>query len=152
MEKDIGHGETLLITEKKYTDTRASLDAKYKTIKDAPLSTAPFLSRADIAYKSGLSLLNARNLPGAEKALEDLQTVFNDCTQFVVLSPEAERLYKDIKGVAKVDMKEADELYLEAKKHIENADVKSLESLVGKLKNLDALLKEEYTLTVTGAK
>ncbi len=65
-------------------------------------------------------------------------------------SQEIEQVYSSIGDIARESaaLQQADSLYKEGKMHIGSSDILQLKQAVDKIKNLDAVLRQEYTIRV----
>ncbi len=129
--------------------TGQELEATWASVQNQKL-LAIFAERADTIYKTGTSQVRARQLPPAKNSLQQLLALQQDIQQFDSLAKEVEQVYATIKGTAKEDAAQlqATALYGEASIYQKNTQVPKLRETVQKLRQLEALLSEQYEVMI----
>jgi len=143
---DLNDANNLIGAQEELTSTRQSLDSLFAEVKNMKPGNV-FETRAEVAYKNGISCLETRQLTEAQRNKENLAGIKRDITDFSHLNRKLDETYRHIGAIAKEDeaKKEADQIYSEARKFIENPDVPRLQETEKRLENLDAILGQEYT-------
>jgi len=147
--KEAESGKSIIDTQRSLVSTRQSLDSLITEVKNMkPLEV--FEQRAEVAYKNGVICIEKRQVSEVENYKTQLVNIKSDIINFVRFQGEADKVYADIKTIAKEEQAKGlgDSLYSEARQFIQAADVQRLSQSVGKLEELDGVLNQEYTIKV----
>lgn len=146
---DVKKGKGVIDFNENVVSTRQGLESLIQEIKnDNP--PKPLGERADATYSSGMVSLNNRQLSQGQNYLSELKGIKADVKEFVILPSQAEKLYSSIKTIAKEEeaLKQNDSLFNDAQSYIKIVDVPHLRQSVGKLKELDEILEQEYAVRI----
>jgi len=147
----INEGVRIIETQKQFVSTKQSLDSLIGEIRNSkPLPV--LLQKAETAYSNGATCVDNRQLSGAQTYQKQLTTLQQDIVSFSSLTGDIERLYSNIKAVAKEDEAKVkgEKVYQEAKQFAQAVDVAKLRQSVAQLEELDVVLNEEYNLIIVG--
>lgn len=150
---DVQNAERFIEYQTTLNETGRSLDMILVEIEK--ISTRKvFRDRAQAQYTAGKAALNRREVFAATDWLKRLTGVLSETSEYVELEPKLEQIYKSIDAITKEDAarKQASDLYDEAKKHLNSADVSQLRIAVDKLRGVEASLSQEYKIIITGGK
>ena len=123
-----------------------NLMTQVKTAKPAPV----FLMRAEKFYADGVASIKNRNLAEAQNSVNQLTGLRGDIDSFQGLLSDLDKYSGAIEAVAieqmAKDMK--NQHFQQAQNYVRTADVANLRDVVGKLQNLEAILKQDYKLLI----
>ena len=151
--KQLDEGKDLLQKQEKITQIRTSLDSlisEVKGVKPIPV----FLERAQTAYNSGVSSLERKQVNEAEVYVSELERTKRDIGEFSGLSARLEKVYGDIRNIAKEENAKtrAERLYQDALQSVQSANVPRLTETSRQLEELDEKLNQEYTIRIVNRK
>jgi len=142
-------GSELVSYEQGLVSEKKTLDLQIKEIRDMK-PPWQLKKKAEMFYSEGIVAVESRELEQARQYSRQLAEIKTSTQKFAVLPDQVEKLYTSIKSVAKEDkaIETANGYYKDAQTHIESGDVDLLNASVLQLKDLDALLRQEYTLRI----
>lgn len=149
VEADVKKGKGIVDFNDNVVSTRQGLESLIEEIKnDNP--PKPLMERGEAAYLSGIASLNNRQLLQGQNYLSELKGIKADVKEFVILPSQAEKLYSSIKSIAREDeaLRQGEIINSEAQSYIKSVDVPHLRQSVDKLKDLDEVLAQEYSIRI----
>jgi len=149
VDEDIKRGKGILKLDSDLMQERKTLETLITQVRDEKPPTV-LLDRAESAYSDGLLSLDKKQLPQALICQKQIEDVKRDANDYKMLPKKVEQLKNSIFAVAKEDKakQQADSLYEEAQLCVKNVDVPKLSQAVSKLKDLDEVLNQEYTVSI----
>ncbi|MFH1072179.1 MAG: DUF6384 family protein [Nanoarchaeota archaeon] len=149
VESNIGSGKAIIQTHNDILETRQGLDALIGQITS---SNPPqvFMERAQSVYASGIASLDNRQLEDGKRYRRELSDIGEQAHLFVILPSELDKVYASIKAIATepAAIDQADQQYAEARNYVETVNIPSLQQSLDKLKNMEAVLNQEYVVRV----
>ncbi len=144
-------GAQVLSTQEEINGVRRDLDLSLTAVRETkPLEV--FLKQAESYYQQGLTSIERRDLSESRSFLTQLQGVGTQARKFATLSDKIDPLYSSITQILDPHetegKKQAEDLYQQAKKDLENADATHLQNVVGQMQELQHNLSVEYKITI----
>ncbi len=129
--------------------TQRSLDSLIQEIRnDSP--PQQLLTRAESSYQSGIAVLANKQLDAGTNYVTELINIKTDVKMFAILPSQLEKIFASIKTTAiEQDVrKDAEATYAQGKTYVASVDMPNLRQTVTKLEDLDAILKQSFTVTI----
>jgi hypothetical protein len=129
--------------------TRTNLEYLFGSIREENPPKI-MMQEAESVYKNGLLSLIENDLRDSRISEEELKVIKAKVDEFLILPGELEATYADVVNIAKEsDVKaKADLLYSQGSIFVKTAQLDSLHRTVQEMQNLEAILNQQYTLTI----
>lgn len=147
--KDIEKGSEIVTRHEKIVSAKSSLE----TIMQEISSHSPpriLLERARASYNSGMASINNKQADQAVEYENQLRAIKTDVQDYFTVPKDIERIHSSVRTKAKDPeaIQQSDQLYIETQSYIKTADVNNLREISKKIKNLENVLDEQYTIQI----
>ncbi len=147
--ESVENGKKILFEQQEYVDIRRSLETTIASLRESH-PPAPLAEKAERTYQSGVKSIEQRRLAEAENSKKELGEMRGIVRDFTNLPQTAEKLYGDIKSIAKEPeaLQQGEKSYATVTEAVQALDAGKLRQGVEQLQQLDTMLNQEYKLVI----